>query len=183
MSTLFSTIPPHGPTSHVRNARAPAVCRDANTDADDQRLYDLTDANMNVTTLVDSAGDAVERYVYDAYGVVTIYDATWSSARSASSVDNPILFAGYYRDPETRLYHVRHRFYSAELGTWLSCDPLGYVDGMNLYEYVASGPAVRLDPSGTDGLLEHAGAFVGGIGDALQSAKEGLTDFGLLPKT
>ena len=44
------------------------VLRDKNTDADglcdDERLYYLGDANFNVTTLVDTGGDAVERYLY-----------------------------------------------------------------------------------------------------------------------
>ena len=58
------------------------VLRDKNTDADglcdDERLYYLGDANFNVTTLVDTAGDAVERYLYDPYGKATIYDGSWS---------------------------------------------------------------------------------------------------------
>ena len=55
------------------------VLRDENTDADslcdDARVYYLDDANFNVTTLVDTGGDAIERYVYTPYGVLTIYDA------------------------------------------------------------------------------------------------------------
>ena len=43
------------------------VLRDRNTDSDglcdDERIYYLGDANFNVTTLVDTGGDAVERYV------------------------------------------------------------------------------------------------------------------------
>ena len=83
---------------------------------------------MNVTTLVDSGGDAVERYVYDpsslklrragAYGEVTIYDDDWSETRSRSSCDNVILFAGYRHDGETGLYHVRFRMYRPRLGRW-----------------------------------------------------------------
>ena len=61
------------------------VLRDKNTDADglcdDERLYYLGDANFNVTTLVNTGGDAVERYVYSPYGVLTIYDATWANTR------------------------------------------------------------------------------------------------------
>ena len=97
-----------------------AVCRDKNTDTDalcdDGRIYYLNDANMNVTTLVDTAGDALERYVYDPYGAVTIYDDDWSETRGSSSYDNPILYCGYYRDAETGLYCVRNRFYHAQLG-------------------------------------------------------------------
>ena len=51
------------------------VLRDKNTDADglcdDERIYYLGDANFNVTTLVNTGGDAVERYVYTPYGVLT----------------------------------------------------------------------------------------------------------------
>ena len=59
------------------------VLRDENTDQDGlcddtPRLYFLTDANMNVTTLVDTAGDALERYTYTPYGVVTFRNPGWS---------------------------------------------------------------------------------------------------------
>jgi len=64
------------------------VPRDENTDSDslcDDRIYHLDDANFNVTTIVDTGSDALERYVYSPYGVLTIYDATWSNIRSDSS--------------------------------------------------------------------------------------------------
>ena len=34
----------------------------------DKRLYYLTDANMNVTALVNTSGQVVERYEYDPCG-------------------------------------------------------------------------------------------------------------------
>jgi hypothetical protein len=40
------------------------------------------------------------------------------------------------------------RILDAELGRWLTRDPLGYVDGMGLYEYVADRPVIASDPSG-----------------------------------
>ncbi len=43
------------------------------------RVYYLGDANFNVTTLVNTGGNALERYVYSPYGVLTIYDATWAN--------------------------------------------------------------------------------------------------------
>jgi len=70
------------------------------------------------------------------------------SGEDDTNYDNVILFAGYYRDPETWFYHVRNRFYHAELGRWLQRDPLGYEDGVSLYEYVRSKPAVTTDPHG-----------------------------------
>ena len=58
--------------------------------------------------------------------------------------------AGYHYQPETGLYRVRHRDYHAQLGKWLQRDPIGYVDGMNLYQYVGSMPTYYVDPMGTD---------------------------------
>ncbi len=115
----------------------------------DEHLFYVTDANMNVTGLVTLYGTFVERYTYDPYGKVEIFDASWSS-RSSSSHDNSILFAGYYRDVESGIYSVRYRNYHPDLGRWLQRDPLGYVDGMSLYEYVQSGPTFWLDPFGLE---------------------------------
>jgi hypothetical protein len=41
-----------------------------------------------------------------------------------------------------------HGMYDPKHGRWLQRDPLGYVDGMNLYEYVKSAPPRLLDPDG-----------------------------------
>jgi RHS repeat-associated protein len=68
-----------------------------------------------VTTLVDTDGDALERYVYSPYGVLTIYNASWSSIRSDSSYDAENTYTGRRFDPETELYCYRHRIYAAEL--------------------------------------------------------------------
>jgi RHS repeat-associated protein len=114
----------------------------------DERLYYLTDVNMNVTALVDTGGDAVERYTYDAYGRVTIYDGTWTNTQSAATYANEVLYCGYRYDSETGLYHVRNRMYHPLLGRWLTRDPLGYVDGMSLYEYCRGNPATKLDGMG-----------------------------------
>ncbi len=115
----------------------------------DERLYYLTDANMNVTCLVKTGGDSVERYVYSPYGEVTVLDGDQDSGGDSyewtvdadmagadvaqSDVGNPILYCGYYHDSETGLYHVRHRYYDPPLGRWLSRDPIGYAAGLHLY--------------------------------------------------
>ena len=128
-----------------------AVLRDKNADTDgtcdDERLYYLNDANFNVTTLVDTNGDAVERYLYDAYGKVTMYDGSWANVRSASSYANVVLYTGRERDAETGLHHYRHRSLAVELGRFGSRDPVGY-DGVSLYNYAGSMPIAATDPSG-----------------------------------
>jgi len=53
------------------------------------------------------------------------------------------------------MYHVRNRVYDAENGRWTRRDPLGYVDGMGLYEYCRSGPKERLDAMGLRCVTSH----------------------------
>ena len=132
----------------VRYIDAPVVrFHNANTDDDymdsgDNILYYTTDANFNVTALVDAAtGDVVERYMYDAYGKVTVLEDDWTPREvNASAVANDVLFAGYRFDSETGLYHVRNRQYHPTLGRWLQRDPAAYLDGANLYAYVSDNP-------------------------------------------
>ena len=139
-----------GQVRGVRGVRGKERMRRNSIDGSDERLYYLTDANMNVTCLVDDAGDAVERYVYDPYGKVTIYDDDWSETRSASSYDNSILYCGYYRDAETGLFSVRNRVYIPALG-WVQREPGGmYRDGMSLYEYVRNNPVLHRDQRGLE---------------------------------
>jgi len=121
----------------------------------DERLYYLTDAQMNVTALLDGTpgsqtlGAAVERYAYDPYGRVTVFDGSWTArSPNASLYANEVLYCGYRLDTETGLYHVRNRVYHPLLGRWLQRDPLGYVDGMSVYEYGGGGPVGTVDPLG-----------------------------------
>ncbi len=131
------------------------VLRDENTDADglcdDVRIYYLGDANFNVTTLVDTAGDALERYVYSPYGVLAIYDATWSNLRSASSYAAEYTYTGRRLDRETGLYYYRHRVYHSQLGRFGSRDPIGYEGSQwNFYEYVGGNSLTFTDPLGRE---------------------------------
>jgi len=140
------------------------ICRDKDVDDDDdctetdwdtgddpdEHLYYCQDANFNTTALVErSDGTVLERYVYDPYGKVTIYDDDWSDTVTwGNSKTNAYLYSGYRYDHETRLYHVRHRSYHPTLGRWMQRDPIGYADGMGLYEYIACSPPNRRDPTG-----------------------------------
>ncbi len=47
-----------------------------------------------------------------------------------------------------QLQRNRARFYKPDDGRWLNRDPAGYVDGMNLYEYLRSGVFSASDPWG-----------------------------------
>jgi len=132
------------------------VLRDRDTDSDgecdDERLFYLTDANFNVTAVTGTGANVVDRYDYDPYGKVTIYNSDWSATVPwENSRKNEILYCGYRFDPETGLYHVRHRMYHPTLGRWMQRDPSGYRDGLSLYEYVGSQAPSIPDPSGLAG--------------------------------
>ncbi len=51
-------------------------------------------------------------------------------------------------DGEAGLYYYRHRVYAAELGRFVSRDPIGYEDGPDLYAYLHSKPQTGIDPTG-----------------------------------
>jgi RHS repeat-associated protein len=101
----------------------------------------------SVHAITEVSGAVVERYSYDAYGKPSFFDANGLGLQS-SVVGNRFLFTGREYDFESDLYHYRARTYSPTLGRFLSRDPLSYVDGMNLYEYVRGQVLGKLDPTG-----------------------------------
>jgi RHS repeat-associated protein len=137
----------------IRYIDAPVLrWRDTGGDPDlDETLYYCNDANMNVTALVNTSGQVVERYTYDPYGKATFRAPDWSEITWANSKQSEILYCGYRFDPETGLCHVRHRYYHPTLG-WTQRDPGGYMEVLTLYLYVASRPCTFLDPSGLDAI-------------------------------
>ena len=119
-----------------------------------QTFYYSQNSLCSVAAITDSNGGAVERYNYEPYGLVSASDGlgnllspnSWGTPHSA--VGNPYLFTGRQLDEETGLYSYRARHYESMKGRFFQRDPLGYVAGMNVYEYVGSNPANLLDPFG-----------------------------------
>ncbi|MBY0526219.1 MAG: SBBP repeat-containing protein [Gemmataceae bacterium] len=131
------------------------VERDRDTDANgtlDERLYVQTDANNNVTALVNPSGTVVERYVYDPFGVVTIYDASYSTVRSSSSYGMNYLFQDGRFETETGNYVFHFRVYRPTIQVWVSADPSGFAGGsFVLYAFVKNSPGNYIDPRGLEG--------------------------------
>ncbi len=147
------------------------VLRDADLDDNgtlESRLYVLSDANFNVTALVDESGVVVERFIYDPYGRFEVLNADWTADTGGSDYAWVHLHQGGRFDAAVGLYHFRFRDYSPTLMRWTRQDPHPdgpYVDGMNAYWYVSSNPISKSDPTG---LIPWAAIGIGiGVGGTL----------------
>jgi RHS repeat-associated protein len=117
-------------------------------DRSSERLYVQQSANWDVTALVDTSGNIVERNAYDPYGQVTILAPNWS-ARGSSSYAWVYLHQGNRFDSISSLYQVRERDYSPALGRWMQIDPIRYkAHDVNLYDYLFADPLRFTDPFG-----------------------------------
>lgn len=116
----------------------------------DETLYAFHDANYNVTSLASTSNVVRERYHYSPYGELAVLDPDFSDdTNNVSDFDNPYTYTGRRFDSETGLYQYRNRYYHAQLGRFVSRDPIGYVGSQwNLYEYVEGSPATFGDASG-----------------------------------
>ncbi|MER2563788.1 MAG: RHS repeat-associated core domain-containing protein [Myxococcaceae bacterium] len=63
----------------------------------------------------------------------------------------PFGFHGAYKSPAHGLLYFRNRWYSAEAGQWLTQDPLGEVDSVNLYAFNRFDSVNFIDPFGLSG--------------------------------
>jgi len=99
----------------------------------------VTDALGSTIGLGNAAGSIATQYNYTPHGA-----ATQSGTASANSFQ----FAGQQNDG-TGLNYDRARYYSPNLGRFISQDPLGFAGGgSNLYQYAGDDPVTLTDPSG-----------------------------------
>ncbi|SUB98548.1 Uncharacterized conserved protein [Proteus penneri] len=48
------------------------------------------------------------------------------------------------------MYYYGYRYYQPWIGRWLSADPAGTIDGLNLYRMVRNNPVTLHDPDGAN---------------------------------
>jgi RHS repeat-associated protein len=96
------------------------------------RAYALTDLRYSMAALSNASGAVIERFAYDAHGQAKALASNFVS-RPSSNYDWEFRYTGRRQDLETGLMFFRARYYSTELGRFISRDPLGFVDGMSLY--------------------------------------------------
>jgi RHS repeat-associated protein len=109
--------------------------------------YFHTNAIGSTTAVTDANGNVVERYKYGLYGMPTFMDAA-GNVIPKSAIGNNILFQGREYEPETNFYYFRARHLDPIMGRFLSTDPMGYQDSLNLYQAFNMNPVNFLDPFG-----------------------------------
>lgn len=105
----------------------------------------------NINAVIDSTGTKLVSYAYGDFGEVTETIADIDEARLAAKV-NPFKFKGYFFDNETGFYYLKSRYYSPELGRFISADgeigQVGNTMGMNLFAYCKNNPINLSDEGG-----------------------------------
>ncbi|MFG3613417.1 DNRLRE domain-containing protein [Rummeliibacillus stabekisii] len=104
-----------------------------------------TNQRGDVISIRDNVGKEVGSYEYDAYGNVI-------SLEGDVAKDNPIRYAGYYYDEETKNYYLQARYYNPTNGTFLALDPHPGDDdeplSQNGYTYANNNPVLNIDFNG-----------------------------------
>jgi RHS repeat-associated protein len=89
--------------------------------------------------LYNATKSLVATYAYTPYG---------QDYASPGTTGTTHRFTGHDWNPQSGLYFAPHRFYNPQLARWMSRDPLGMVDGPNVYAYVLGNPVSHFDPMG-----------------------------------
>jgi len=128
----------------------------------DRRYFYLQDRNWTVGAILETddgagtAGRIAERYAYTPYGEFVVLKGDTASGNlgnilPASTLGNPLAHQGLPFDQEKSRYQNRYREYCAPVQRFVQRDPLGYVAGFSLYQYMGADPITRTDPSGRGG--------------------------------
>ena len=96
--------------------------------ADGERYTIVQDYLGTPTQAYDSRGELVWEMLLDMYGKVTECYGDRTLV--------PFRYQGQYEDSETGLYYNRYRYYSPDMGIYISSDPIGLAGGFNTYAYV-----------------------------------------------
>jgi RHS repeat-associated protein len=113
----------------------------------------------STTHIADGSGNLLESYRYDLYGTPGYYDQNGQlKANQVSGYGVNDLYVGERWVSELRVYDLRNRFMSPELGRFLQPDSIGFKgDASNLYRYCHNDSVDRVDPLGFTDLC-----YVGG---------------------
>ena len=124
----------------------------------------------DVIGIIDSTGNEIVKYIYDAWGNHKTYvqnngtfvDILVETSYTQSGLNNkliaqisPFRYRSYYYDIETNLYYLNSRYYDPETGRFINADDISIlaegkdiINGLNLYIYCGNNPIMNTDESG-----------------------------------
>ena len=100
------------------------------------------------------------RYRYSAYGKTTLEKDNGSTDHTF--IENLFAYTGREYDVDTELYGYRSRYFSPELGRFISRDRIWPQGGLNGYSYANQNPNRYVDPSGRYGVVGATYGFISG---------------------
>lgn len=105
--------------------------------------YHLDDHLDSCTVEVDDQGLQISREEYSPFGSSTLFIGTVSDSQLKH-----YRYSGQERDSVTGFYYYGARYYAPWLARWLSPDPAGTIDGLNIYAFVTNSPVTFRDVGG-----------------------------------
>jgi len=116
---------------------APAATAPAN------KLFYTKDHLSSIHEVTDSTGALRVSYNYDLFG---------NRTKLSGDLNTVVGYTGHHHHAASNLILTMYRAYDAELGRWLSRDPIEEEGGINLYGYVSNNPMNLSDPLGLWGI-------------------------------
>ena len=95
---------------------------------------------------LDSSAALISYEEYYPYGATSLQTGTNQAEVSLKRYR----YTGKERDIENGFTYHGARYYAPWLGRWISCDPAGFVDSVNPYQYALLNPVNHRDQSGMD---------------------------------
>ncbi|MEM9300335.1 MAG: RHS repeat-associated core domain-containing protein [Bacteroidota bacterium] len=129
----------------------------------DDKLFYTWDHLGNTRELVDDNQVVRARYNYDPYGRIT---------KVSGDLDSDFLYTGHYYHEKSQLSLAWFRAYDADLGRWISRDPIGYDDGPNIYGYVQGNPINYWDKDGRKGIGRNVGRHLEDLAKKIEKLKK-----------
>ena len=116
---------------------------------DNNQVRWSVDDNIGSLSLeLDREGQLISREEYYPFGGT----AVWAARSEVETEYKTVRYSGKERDG-TGLYYYGNRYYAPWLCRWVSADPAGEVDGLNLFRMVRNNPVSLFDPDGNKPLF------------------------------
>ena len=111
--------------------------------------YYVANIQGDVMAILNTSGEVVVEYVYDAWGNVREIPGPLADTIGER---NPLRYRGYVYDQETEYYYLQSRYYAPEMGRFINADAYASTSqgvlGHNMFVYCLNNPANYMDYAG-----------------------------------